>query len=454
MTFRIFSHTQGLCGVCRERVPARTVERDGSIWLEKMCPRHGRTSVLTSTDPAWTAASLSYVKPRQRPRAVQVAEFKGCPDSCGMCPEHRQHTCLPVIEIDQACDLDCPVCLKGGQDLPRMDLDAFRGVLETLLEAEGSLPVVNLSGGEPTLHPLLPDFLRVCREMGVVQTTVSTNGLRLARDARLRQVFRESGALVALQFDGLDPSADVVLRGRPLVEHRTELLSLLESEGIPYSLVATVARGVNDHEIPRLVDLLFSSKALSLMLQPACFTGNAAGWDESRRLTIPDVVRRLEESRHVSPGDFNPLPCSHHSCFALSYYLEAEAGAYRSLKAFLGEREYLELIANRTLPGLDSEGLALLKGRLYELWSAADTSDLDRRVMDRIRDILRRLPSIAGDPRALLDLGKDSMKAVFVHDFMDARTMDLTRLQKCCNPYARADGRLVPMCAQNVFFAS
>jgi len=454
MTRRVFSHTQGLCSVCRARAQARIVERDGAVWMDKFCPEHGRTSVIVSSDPAWYEASLSYVKPRQAPLAIQNPNFHGCPDSCGMCSEHQQHTCLPVIEINHACNMECPVCLKGDHTTPEMDLATFERVLDTLLAAEGTLPVVNLSGGEPTLHPHLGAFLERCRARGVVQTTVSTNGLRLLRDADLRRLFRETSTLVALQFDGFDETANVKLRGQKMTEQRLRLIGLLEEEEIPYSLVATIAGGVNDHEIPRLVEQLFTSKALSLMLQPMCFTGYAATWNTRHRLTIPDIVQRLEENPRIAPGDFNPLPCSHFSCFALSYYLHADDGNYRSLKSFLGEGDFLDLVANKTLPGLDSEGLALMKGRLYELWSAADTSDIDQHVMDRIRQILRKLPSIANDPKALLDLGKNSMKAIFLHDFMDAENMDIGRLMKCCNPYARADGKLVPMCAQNVFFAT
>jgi 7,8-dihydro-6-hydroxymethylpterin dimethyltransferase len=448
---RIFSHTQGRCQDCNSPVQAKIVERDGAVWMDKFCPSHGHQTVMVSSDPVWYEASLAYVKPRQRPLAVQAKEFKGCPDSCGMCSEHRQHTCLPVIEILQACDMECPVCLKGGILIPRMDLAGFSRVLDILFEAEGTLPVVNLSGGEPTLHPELGQFLSLARERGVVQTTVSTNGLRLLRDAPLRRTFKETGALVALQFDGFRESTNITLRGREMTRERLELVSLLESEGIPWSMVATVARGTNLDEIPQLVDFLFESRAQSLMLQPLCFTGNAATWDEAtHRLTIPDVVRACETSRFVAPGDFNPLPCSHASCFALSYHLRAQEGQWASLKRFLGEENFLQLVANKTLPGLDSEGLSLMKARLYELWSAADSSDLDRNVMERIRKLLRELPAASQDPRALLSLGMDSMKAIFVHDFMDVRTFDVGRLMKCCNPYAKADGTLVPMCAENV----
>ncbi|HOX50179.1 MAG TPA: hypothetical protein PKY05_01735, partial [Fibrobacteria bacterium] len=287
---------------------------------------------------------------------------------------------------------------------------------------------------------------------GVTQTTVSTNGLRLLADPVLRAAFAEHGALVALQFDSLRDDDNHILRGRALIRERMELLEILERESIPYSFVATIARGVNEDQIPHLADLLFSTKASTLMLQPVALTGRATTWDASRRLTIPDVVAGLALHPRLEKSDFHPLPCSHPSCFAMSYFVETEDGIWKTLETFLGREGFLNLVTNRTLPGLDAEGFEALRLRMYELWSAADSSDRSDRFLARLRDLLRRLPQVANDPRALMDLGRSSMKAIFIHDFMDVHSMDLARLQKCCNPYARADGTLVPMCAQNVFF--
>lgn len=446
------STTQSVCPECRQKVSAQVVERDGAVFMDKLCPDHGASSVLVSSDAAWFRESVHHVKPRQVPLALQRESFRGCPESCGFCTEHRQHTCLPVIEILRDCDLRCPVCLKGEATDERMDLATFERVLDALVAAEGTVPVVNLSGGEPTLHPDLPAFLRRSAGKGVVQTTVSTNGLRLLADPSLRQVFAETGALVALQFDSSRDEDNRLLRGRSMVAERMELLRRLEAEGIAYSFVATIARGVNEDQVADLAELLFTTKASTLMLQPVSLAGRASDWDTSRRLTIPDVVAGLAKNPRLRREDFHPLPCSHPSCFAMSYFVETDDGIWKTLETFLGREGFLNLVTNRTLPGLDAEGFDALRLRMYELWSAADSSDRSDRFLARLRDLLRRLPQVAGDPKALMDLGRSSMKAIFIHDFMDVHSMDVSRLQKCCNPYARMDGTLVPMCAQNVFF--
>ena len=455
-TQRVFNHTQALCPVCKGKVQARVIEQEDRVFLEKFCPQHGMSKVLISSDARWYADSQRYVKPRQIPLDLNVQEFRGCPESCGFCPQHQQHTCLPVIEITSECNLDCPVCLKDLRHKFRMSREEFAGIVDMLIRCEGRVDVLNISGGEPSTHPELIDFLHIARDKGVTQMTVSTNGLAFLKSPRFCQQFRESGAIAALQFDGFKPSTYEILRGKNLAEEKLRIISLLEAEGIRYSLVATLANGVNagdgHDEIVELVDFFFDSRAVSLMFQPIALTGEAVRFSAAARLTVPDVVHAIERSARVKKGDFNPLPCSHFSCFALAYYFILGDNRYLSLKEFLGDESYLELIANKTLPGLDGKGFEAIRNRLCDVWSLADAGSLGEQALQRIQDVLREASRCDLTPQKIFSLGAESMKGIFIHDLMDADTLDFGRLIKCCNPYPQVDGRLIPMCAQNVSF--
>lgn len=448
----IFHHTQALCPACRKKVTARVVEKENKVYLEKFCDEHGISEVMISSDTDWYRDSLRYVKPKQSPLRVQAKEFNGCPESCGSCPEHQQHTCLPVIEITSACNLDCPACLKKFEKNFELTTGQFDAIIDMLLECETTVDVVNLSGGEPTLHPGLEEFLWLTKRKGITQTTVSTNGLSFLSNPKLRNVFRETGALVALQFDGFKPETYLSLRGKDLSREKKAIIEILEKDEIRYSLVATVARGVNDDEIRNIVDFFFPSKAISLMFQPMVFTGAAEAFPREHALTIPDVVRAVEESSYVKAGDFNPLPCSHFSCFALSYYLILGKDRFLNLKDFLGKEDYVDTIANKTLPGLDADGFDLIRRRLYDIWSLADAGSLGEQVLNRIQRVLRDIQQGGMSRDSLFSEGIKSMKAIFIHDFMDVHTFDFGRAIKCCNPYPQPDGRLIPMCVQNTFF--
>lgn len=447
---KIFHHTQSLCATCRSKVIARIVEKNNKVYLAKYCRDHGFSEALICSDADWYQESMRYVKPRQLPLQVHT-DFKGCPESCGSCSEHQQHTCLPVIEITSDCNLDCPVCLKQFPQDFNLSHTAFEYIIDTLLRCEGRVDVVNISGGEPTLHPALGEFLRLTNSKGIMQTTVSTNGLLLLSEPGLRRVFRETGSIAALQFDGFRPETYVSLRGRDLSAEKREIITLLEKEGIRYSLVATVAKSVNDDEIGNIAEFFFRSKAVSLMFQPLVRTGVAECFPQTEKLTIPDIVHAVEECSYVNKGDFNPLPCSHFSCFALAYYFILETDRFLSLKEFLGREDYMNTIANNTLPGLDTAGFDLIRNKLYDVWSLADAGSLGEQALKRIQQVLKEVSREGFSPNKAFSLGVEAMKAIFIHDFMDVNTFDFGRLIKCCNPYPQPDGRFVPMCAQNVF---
>jgi len=450
MSAHLYSYTTGYCEACRALVTARIVGRDDAVWLETLCPVHGGHATRIGS-PDWHEASRHYVKPRQIPLRLGTDVFRGCPDSCGLCPQHRQHTCLPVVEITSRCDMACPVCLKPPGGDFGMTPDEFRLALDRLIECEGGVPLINFSGGEPTLHPDFPEFLRICKERGVMQTSVSTNGLGLHANPKLRALFQTTGTVASVQFDGFRPETWLTLRGRELSLMKRELLRMLEAEGVRYSLTATIAQGVNHDEVADIADFFFASQALSLMFQPMAITGAARShFTDAQRLTVDDVVQELSRSRHIKEGDFNPLPCAHPTCFALSYYFQVDDGSFYSLKDFLGKETFLDVVANRTLPGLDREGHEAMRGRIYEFWSAADSVADNRQVLKRIKAILKELEGQNFSAKAAFDVGSTVLRSVFIHGFMDEDTFDLGRIMKCCNHYLRPDGRLVPMCVANV----
>jgi uncharacterized radical SAM superfamily Fe-S cluster-containing enzyme len=301
------------------------------------------------------------------------------------------------------------------------------------------------------VHPQFPEFLRICSEMGVIQPSVSTNGLKLRADPELRALFSDTGTVASLQFDGFRPETWQKLRGADFSATKLELIELLEKENIRYSLTATIAKGINDDEIPAIADFFFASRALSLMFQPIAFTGAAgAHFHEAARMSIDEVVRQLTQSRHIKEGDFNPLPCAHPGCFSLSYYFQVADERFYSLKEFLGKEAFLDVVSNRSLPGLDREGHEAIRARIYECWSAADSIADNRQVLARIKSILKELEGRDFSAKAAFDVGSAVLRSVFIHGFMDAATFDIGRLMKCCNHYLQADGTLIPMCSLNV----
>ena len=55
-----------------------------------------------------------YNKPGTLPLEFATQVRNGCPHDCGLCPDHQQHACLALIEVNSACNLDCPLCFANS----------------------------------------------------------------------------------------------------------------------------------------------------------------------------------------------------------------------------------------------------------------------------------------------------------------------------------------------------
>ena len=112
---------------------------------------------------------------------------------------------------------------------------------------------------------------------------------------------------------------------------------------------------------------------------------------------------------------------------------------------------YLDLIQNRAIFGTDAESFATITDAVYELWSGpAALSPDSQRALQAVRRLLAS--ATAGDgysPRKALTVAERSVKSIFIHQFMDPETFDLSRARKCCQVYPQPDGRLVPACVRN-----
>ena len=457
------SATRGLCNVCGELSDAKVVTRNGRVELVKWCPEHGESRGLVSGDLQWYLDSQSYIKPRSIPLELSVTEQRGCPDSCGLCSAHQQHTCVPLLEITERCDMACPICLVDGRSHPSMSVTEVRGVVENLLACEGRVNMITLSGGEPTTHPDLLAIVDELQRPEVGIASISTNGLRLADDDELLRALIDRGVVISLQYDGSRASTWQTLRGRPeLASIKRKLIEKVIALDGRLSLTVTLARGVNEEELPGILELLFEhDEVLSVMVQPLVY-GQVIGAREQdpkiiedaelTRLTIPDVAGLLAEASGgvLARKDFTPLPCSHPTCFALTYLLKTDSGLV-SLPSMIEAEDYLDIIKNQALLSTDRDTLMRIRDVLYGIWSSDGLIPERDAVLKAIRGVMLDLDSLgrSGSHRDVLDLGARAVKSIFIHQFMDRATFDLSRAVKCCNHYPQADGRLIPACVRN-----
>jgi len=455
------SFSRGICPQCRELVDGARLIRGGKVYLRKQCPRHGPQEALISGDADWFLAMSGYLRPGWRPLRFSTPVAAGCPQDCGLCPDHEQHTCLPIVEITNHCNLECPICLVQNRHNYHISQAEFGAIVDGLIEKEGQLETLAISGGEPTLHPELLALLDLARRPQISRISISTNGLRIAADEELCRELARRGVYVSLQLDALDgPELRRLRGGGDQLLARRRALENLERAGVRTTLVATLAKGVNDSRVGDAIRLLMEKDfILSLMFQPASYTGSGGGHfhphDPLDVLTIPDVVRAAEEQTGglLRRSDFLPLPCSHPACFGLTYLLKTEDG-WLPFPRFLELDRYLDIIANRGTIRPDADFEDAMRGAIDDLWTGAASLPDSERILQALKRALRLLypEDRALDLEARLQAGEGLVKTIFIHAFMDEHTFELERIRKCCTHYALPDGRLMPGCAYNMFF--
>jgi uncharacterized radical SAM superfamily Fe-S cluster-containing enzyme len=351
--------------------------------------------------------------------------------------------------------MSCPVCLADNHGKYYMPVDKFNNIIDKLIEAEGNFDLINLSGGEPTLHPELMDLIERARRPEITNISISTNGRIFLKDKGLLQKLIDKNVFISLQFDGFNDNAYEVLRGQKgLVEERLKILELLEKHSAQASLVMTVMNGVNNNEIEKVLSYFLKKDFIrSIMFQPVSFANPSFEYDISKVMTIPDVVKEIANGSDglISESDIINLPCSHSSCFALGYLLKLENGGFVPVSKLVEIDKYLDIIKNRTMPGLEIDSYDKIKESVYNLWSTAGIQPGSEKILKTIKNIFCEIGKNEKNmgPNRLFKIAEKNIKSIFIHHFMDPYNFDLSRIVKCCNQYPVDAERLVPCCVYN-----
>ena len=458
--------TRSICPECKKLIDAQILLRDNRVILRKRCPEHGWFEALFFGDAQLYTSIAPYNKPGTLPLEFATEVKDGCPYDCGLCTEHKQHACLALIEVNNACNLDCPLCFANAgthyaQNGFELTYDQVNFMLDKFVAAEGTPEVVQFSGGEPTLHPRLIDFVELAKSKGIEYVMVNTNGIKIASDDKLLAELARVKPHVYLQFDGFDESTNLALRGKPdLLETKLRALERLAHADVRVVLVAAIERGINDHEIGRIVEFGLKHPAVfGVNFQPAFRAQRHVPADPLQRMTIPDVLKNLETQTNglFTLNDFVPVPCCMPTCNFVTYAL-LDGDAVQPITRFIDIDHYLNYLKNRTLPGLNDEILKTLE----RLWSSSAQVGSERAAMDvmnmfnqsalpdtrtaeRCVACQSHLPLNAHAPR---DLARHIFM-VNTRDFMDPWTFNVKNAMKCCVEFLVPDGRMIPFCTYN-----
>jgi uncharacterized radical SAM superfamily Fe-S cluster-containing enzyme len=438
------SATTSLCETCLRPVPAKVVIEDDCVWYLKRCREHGPMRTLVSDDAAYWRQQKDWLKPGDRPLINQTETVAGCPFDCGLCPDHEQHSCLAIVEINSACNLACPVCFADAEDLhgAHRPLAQIEAMLDALVASEGEPDLVQLSGGEPTIHPDFFAILDAVKQRPIRHVMINTNGVRIANDpAFVERLASYAPRLeVYLQFDSLDDEALMDLRGARLRRIRQAALEQLERVGLSTTLVCVVKQGVNDREVPEIVrHALEWSCVRGVTFQPVQDAGRNNGFDPAaNRAMLTSIRREIGKSGVFDAEDMVPLPCNPDQ-ICIGYGLR-DGRSVTPLTALLPR----ELLLNGPNT-ISYEAYPELREKVVDLLSLstaqADTSD-------KLAGLLCCLPQAIVPER----LSYAHSFRVVILQFLDRFNFDLGTVKRSCVHFVTPEGRLIPFDTYNSFY--
>ncbi len=122
-------------------------------------------------------------------------------DAPGIFSRLRYSPFLAQLVIIRRCNLSCSYCSEYDKVSDPIPVEIL-GQRLWKLKSLGTFGI-SLTGGEPTLHPQLPDLIRKCRQLGFFRTGMISNGFLLRPE--LIKALNEAGLQeMQISIDGVE----------------------------------------------------------------------------------------------------------------------------------------------------------------------------------------------------------------------------------------------------------
>ncbi len=453
--YSYYKMTRGMCKHCRQIVNARIFEKDGSVFQENLCHTCGPTMTLVAEDRDWYFQYVNF--PIQSPpkTSVHTAGRNGCPFDCGICEWHESGPNLPVFSITNDCNLRCPICFTYNRTDRKyyMSVEEMRKTVNFLLANKDAYDLINITGGEPTLHPQLLELLKVARHERIGRITLNSNGIRLAQDEDLVRALKDLGVYVILSLDTLDAHRSLQIHGRDIVSLKHKALENLARHEVGVTLLNVMIKGVNDTEIHDIIRLAHTyANIRSITVQTMTFTGQGgATFAPRERMTLDGAAAIIAErsGRDIRKDHFFPLPSNHPLCYSIGYFFK-HRDRLTSFTELLPVPRLLELIGPNYLIRPDEKLQDALQEAIALNWAEGRHPELLSMIKGMLKTMYPKDRQLTLFQRQRI--AEESILTIYIHAHMDEENFDLSRIV-CCTDLVPVEGeRLIPACAYNLFY--
>ncbi len=442
--------TTSRCTICNADSPAQVVrvpngEKD-KVVMRRVCAAHGMQEFTIASDARFYWTTIGHELNRSECGCGPAGCSAGTDGKSAVLGNNAVDktksgiinelaTCVALIEVVDSCNLTCPTCFADsplGAKEEKLKYRSFENLVarvSMVLGKKGKIDILQLSGGEPTLHPeffRFVEWVRSDKKEEIDYLLVNTNGVRIATDGefakQLGELYRKLDYVqLYLQFDGPQLEGQHQLRGADLREVRRKAIERCGEYGLPITLAMTVNRITLPHLWDTVKFGLKYEHVRGASFQPEFLTGRTThdtGGVMDQPITMADIVLGINSQSlgKVALDDFTSLPCGDPNCAMVGWRLRHDGESY-----------------SPSAVGIDVQKLQ---------------SNFRDTVNYRLED-LRRCgceDTALGDLMKAFEAKESNAFRLSIKPFMDARHWDYDRIDRCCTHVIRPDGKLDSFC--------
>ncbi len=231
------------------------------------------------------------------------------------------------------------------------------------------------------------------------------------------------------------------LRGADLNDIRKQAIENLNAVNLSTTLVVTLQKGLNDHEIGKIIDYALKQKCVrGVTLQPTQIAGRLKNFNpETDRMTLTEVRRKIMEQTNIfNPDDLLPVPCNP-DALVMGYALKLDDEVF-PLTRYINPNDLLDNSKNTIIYEQDSQ----LQDKMIELFSTGNSVEVAE---ENLKSIMCCLPNIDAP-----NLGYDNLFRVIIMQFIDAYNFDVRAIKKSCVHIVDKDNKIIPFETMNLFY--
>lgn len=463
------STVESLCPECLGIISGIKYVEDGKVYINKNCPDHGSFTTIISEDVGhYRQMEECFDVNRSRAKASLTDIERGCPFDCGLCPSHKQDTCLAVVEVTDRCDMGCAYCFASSSMDKSLDpdMETIRYMFETVKKCQNKPTCIQISGGEPTMRDDLPEIIRMGKEVGIDHIELNTNGRRMATDQDYFNRIASAGIdAIYLGFDGVSDDIYKQRTGKKLFDFKTEVINKCEKVGIGVVLVPLVARNYNLHQVGKIIEFAGSRvpTVRGVHFQPVFYSGRAPAGREGR-ITILELLREIEKQTNgqLKVENFTPSLMPHAHCGATCLAVIDNGGFLPLTNISLGAVKSASDVASKTKKSI----MGRWKGSEKETQksSCADmlikSSCCEKPISQLtvkssccekpITEVLPNNSRLGGGWADFIEKSMNSYLTISTMAFQDVWSYERDRVENCCIHVVTRDGRFIPFCNYNM----